>query len=56
MRVVVQRVSEASVKIDGIQKSEIGIGIMILVGIEGTDKTGQMGRCSSGWVHQNLPL
>jgi D-Tyr-tRNAtyr deacylase len=34
MRVVVQRVNEASVEIDGKIKSSIAIGLMVLVGIE----------------------
>ena len=37
MRVVIQRVSEASVKIDGNIKSHIGVGLMVLVGIETDD-------------------
>lgn len=37
MIVVIQRVSEASVKIDGVIKSSIGTGMMILVGIENED-------------------
>ena len=37
MRAVIQRVSEASVKIDGNCKSEINHGILILVGIEDAD-------------------
>lgn len=37
MIVVIQRVSEASVKIDELVKSEIGIGLMILIGIEEAD-------------------
>lgn len=37
MRVVLQRVSEASVTIDKIQKGRIGLGILILVGIEHED-------------------
>lgn len=37
MRVVVQRVSKASVHIDGVKKAEIGIGLMILLGIEESD-------------------
>ena len=37
MRVVVQRVSEASVQIAGQIKSQIGLGLMILVGIENDD-------------------
>lgn len=37
MIVVIQRVSEASVKIDGVIKSSIGTGMMILVGFENED-------------------
>lgn len=39
MRVVLQRVSEASVTIDGQKKAEIGHGLLILVGIEDADST-----------------
>lgn len=37
MIVVVQRVTEASVKIDRKVKAEIGIGLMILLGVEDAD-------------------
>ncbi len=37
MRVVIQRVTEANVKIDGKVAGEIGKGMMILVGIEEAD-------------------
>ncbi len=37
MRVVIQRVTEANVKIDGTVTGEIGKGFMILVGIEEAD-------------------
>ena len=37
MRVVVQRVSRASVTIDGVLKSGIGNGMMILLGVEEAD-------------------
>lgn len=37
MIVVIQRVSEASVKIDGKIKSKIGEGLMVLLGIEDAD-------------------
>ncbi len=38
MRAVIQRVSEASVTIEGIEKSRIGIGLLILLGIEEADE------------------
>lgn len=37
MRVIIQRVSEASVKIDGKVKGEIDKGFMVLVGVEDED-------------------
>ena len=37
MRVVIQRVTEASVSIDGKVKSSIGNGLLVLVGIEDAD-------------------
>jgi D-tyrosyl-tRNA(Tyr) deacylase len=37
MRVVIQRVSQASVTIGGQVKSAIGLGLVVLVGIEGVD-------------------
>lgn len=37
MRVVIQRVSEASVTIDGIEKSRIEAGLLLLLGIEQDD-------------------
>ncbi|RYY21356.1 MAG: D-tyrosyl-tRNA(Tyr) deacylase [Chitinophagaceae bacterium] len=37
MRVVIQRVSRASVTIDNIIRSSIGKGLLVLVGIEDTD-------------------
>jgi D-tyrosyl-tRNA(Tyr) deacylase len=39
MRVIIQRVSEASVKIDGEIKSAIQIGFLVLLGIEIEDST-----------------
>jgi D-tyrosyl-tRNA(Tyr) deacylase len=38
MRVVIQRVSKASVTVEGEKISEIGKGLLILVGIEDSDK------------------
>lgn len=37
MKVIIQRVSEASVKIEGKKKSEIGLGFLVLVGFETED-------------------
>ena len=37
MRILIQRVSEASVTIDGKQKSSIQRGLLVLVGIENED-------------------
>lgn len=39
MRIVIQRVNEASVTIDGKITSEIGAGLLVLVGIEEADTT-----------------
>jgi D-tyrosyl-tRNA(Tyr) deacylase len=39
MRVLIQRVNEASVEIDTIIKASIGIGLLVLVGIENDDTT-----------------
>lgn len=37
MRIVIQRVREASVTIGGVLKSAVGAGMMILVGVEHDD-------------------
>jgi len=42
MRVIIQRVSSASVTIDGIIHSKIGNGLMILVGFEDSDTEKKM--------------
>ena len=39
MRTVIQRVTHASVTIDGKVKSEIGPGLLILLGVEGSDNS-----------------
>ncbi len=39
MKIVIQRVAHASVVIDGMTKSEIGQGLLILLGIEEADTT-----------------
>ncbi|MBP6811404.1 MAG: D-tyrosyl-tRNA(Tyr) deacylase [Saprospiraceae bacterium] len=43
MRVVIQRVSQASVTIDGIEKSRISGGLLILLGIEQDDNQEDIG-------------
>ncbi|MBK9013531.1 MAG: D-tyrosyl-tRNA(Tyr) deacylase [Saprospiraceae bacterium] len=44
MRAVIQRVSQASVTIEGVVKSQIGPGLLILLGVEDADlPTGQAG-------------
>ena len=37
MRVVIQRVSKASVKVDGVENAAIGPGLLVLLGIEDAD-------------------
>jgi D-aminoacyl-tRNA deacylase len=49
MRVVLQRVSEASVTIDQIMVSKIGAGLLILVGIEAADTLEDI-----GWLCQKI--
>ena len=49
MRVVLQRVSEASVKIDGKIKSSIKHGLLILLGIETEDE-----RTDADWLIQKI--
>ncbi len=49
MRVVVQRVSEASVKIENEVKGSIGLGLLILVGIETEDD-----RSDADWLIQKI--
>lgn len=38
MRVVIQRVSEASVRVDGVIRGEVGPGLLVLAGIEDGDE------------------
>ncbi|RYE25169.1 MAG: D-tyrosyl-tRNA(Tyr) deacylase [Sphingobacteriales bacterium] len=51
MRLVIQRVSEASVTIDGSLHSSIGKGLMILIGIEAADT-----RADADWLCSKVPL
>ena len=50
MRVVVQRVSQASVSINGKVKSKIGTGLLIFVGIMNDD-----GREDIDWLSRKIP-
>ncbi len=49
MRAVIQRVSEASVTIDGIIKSKIGNGLLVLLGIEAADNEEDI-----SWLSQKI--
>lgn len=49
MRVVIQRVSEASVTIDGLVKSAIGHGLLVLLGIAENDTT-----TDADWLIQKI--
>lgn len=49
MKVVVQRVSEASVKVDGKIVGEIGKGFMLLVGIDENDE-----KADADWIVQKI--
>ncbi|MDQ1163515.1 D-tyrosyl-tRNA(Tyr) deacylase [Chryseobacterium sp. SORGH_AS 447] len=49
MKVVVQRVSEASVKVDGQTVGEIGKGLMLLIGINENDE-----KSDADWLVQKI--
>lgn len=49
MKVVVQRVSEASVKVDGQTVGEIGKGLMLLIGIDENDE-----KSDADWLVQKI--
>ena len=46
MRIIVQRVTKASVKVDGQTVGEIGKGFLVLLGVSRTDGTAQADRLS----------
>ncbi len=54
MRVVIQRVSEASVKVDGIVTGAIQKGLLVLVGIEDADSTEDIEWISSKIVNLRI--
>jgi len=49
MKVVIQRVSEASVKVDGIVVGEINKGFMLLIGIDENDE-----KTDAAWLVQKI--
>lgn len=49
MKIVIQRVSEASVKVDGKIVGEIGKGLMLLVGVDENDE-----KTDSDWLVQKV--
>lgn len=49
MKVVIQRVSESSVKVDGVIVGEIGKGLMLLVGIDENDE-----KTDADWIVQKI--
>jgi D-tyrosyl-tRNA(Tyr) deacylase len=49
MKVVIQRVSESSVKVDGAIVGEIGKGLMLLVGIDENDE-----KTDADWIVQKI--
>lgn len=51
MRLVIQRVSSASVTIDGLEKREIGHGLMVLIGVEEGDH-----EADAEWLAQKTAL
>ena len=54
MRVVIQRVSEASVTIDGKVHSKIGHGLMILVGFEAVDTEKSINRLCAKIINMRI--
>ena len=51
MRIVVQRVSRAAVRVRGETVAEIGAGLLLLVGVGGDDAFGQYDRLAEKVVH-----
>jgi len=54
MRAVLQRVSEASVAIDGSVKGKIGTGLLVLLGIEDTDTEADLSWLSKKIVQMRI--
>jgi D-tyrosyl-tRNA(Tyr) deacylase len=49
VRIVLQRVKDASVTVEGERISEIGPGLLLLVGVEGTD-----GKAEADWLAEKV--
>lgn len=54
MRLIIQRVSEASVSIEGQLKSKIGNGLLVLIGIENNDTTEDISWLTKKLVHMRI--
>lgn len=50
MRLVIQRVSEASVSVDGVERARIGAGLLVLCGLFAEDTDAQL-----AWCAEKLP-
>lgn len=53
MRAVIQRVSRASVVADGVQAGQIGLGLMVLLGVEVQDGP-EVDMAQVGWLAQKV--
>ena len=51
MRAIIQRVSEASVKVDGKITGAIGVGLLVLLGIEDDDNDNDIAKLSAKISH-----
>ena len=54
MRFVIQRVTRASVRVDGKLEAEIGAGLLVLVGIAATDLSAQADYLAEKLVHLRI--
>ena len=54
MRILIQRVKEASVTIEGRLKSQIGVGLLVFVGIEDADEEDDSCRLASKLVKMRI--
>lgn len=54
MRLVIQRVSSASVEVDGVTVGKIGKGLLVLLGIHKTDTEAQISRLVNKLLHLRI--